>query len=163
MHRPTVRCGGFRSVSALIDPEAKVRDPSQPEYPCRFLNRCSPTDFESDLESFVTTLVAQHPTLFPSGPNMWGEYHCSDPLPHVPVTQVDFEDTVKVFLVLISHSVRLHDHVDSHVTAKQLVDERTLKKTDEDDTLTLATVKAQDEEKVSLAKVTPDFPEHMIS
>ena len=85
-----------------INPETKAHDPRQPTYPCRFLNRCSPTDFETVLESFVAGLVTQHPALFPSGPNKLGEYHRSSPLPHVPVTQVDFEDTIKVFLVLIS-------------------------------------------------------------
>ena len=93
---------------------------------------------------------------------MWGEYHRSAPLPHVPVTQVDFEDTTKAFLVLISHSGRSHGHVVSHVAVKQLVDERALKKAEENADITLVTAKTQDEEKVSLAKVTPDFPEHMI-
>ena len=145
-----------------IDPETKARDPGQPAYTCRFLNRCSSADFEAALESFVATIVAQHPALFPSGPSMWGEYHRSAPLPHVPVTQVDFEDAIKAFLVLVSQGGRLHEHVASHVAAKQLVDERALKKANEDAALALAAAKAQDEEKVRLAKATPDFPEHMI-
>jgi flagellar motility protein MotE (MotC chaperone) len=95
---------------------------------------------------------------------LWGEPFATAPEPKTPGTQVEFEDLAKAFLMLLSasNSGRLHGYVGNHLAAKQLADERALKQADDNVASALASLKAQEEEKVRLAKATPDFSETLM-
>ena len=98
-------------------------------------------------------MVAQVPLSFPAGPTLWGESYATALEPKTPVTQVEFEDLVKAFLMLLSaaNSGRLHGYVANHLAAKQLADEQALKQADDNVASALAALKAQEEEQARLA------------
>lgn len=158
--------GQFPVMLHPIDPSTKARDPGQPAYTVRFLSQRSDqnADFEDALSALVADMVAQLPRNFPAGAGMWGEPYAASPAPQSPGTQEEFEDLAKAFLMLLStaHAGRLHGYISNHLAAKQLADERALKMASDTAASALALAKAQEEERVRLAKATPDFPEHLV-
>jgi hypothetical protein len=68
------------------------------------------------LESLVADMVAQVPLNFPAGPTLWRESYATAPETKTPGTQVEFEDLVKAFWMLLSaaNAGRLHDYVVNH-------------------------------------------------